>query len=271
MTGDPRMVVVTEENCNACGTPRVEVHHQSFPEMWISGESLDQAVDKLFTLLESNLSAVSDPMHRTPVQLAIADLQAFIDRDTVRQSKLSEVIDARAAVPESGPSSSSLVKTETRVVRRPTLPKGRAIRTHPPQHAYPGMPVNLRPEGASLSAAKTFPLVKETMFEAIRMVLPKDREISDHQVEGPITIYCLDGQIAFTARGQTHELRAGQWLFLLGDEPHSLRAIEDSSFLLTILFLRPNKERQAEATLSEPGYPNLPSSFLKSRHDPTRQ
>lgn len=97
MTGDPRMVVVTEEFCNACGTPRVNVHHQSFPEMWISGESTDRAVDKLVTRLESNLAAVSDPMHREPVQLAIADAQAFITRDSVRQPKLSEVIDVRAA------------------------------------------------------------------------------------------------------------------------------------------------------------------------------
>lgn len=140
--------------------------------------------------------------------------------------------------------------------------------THPPQHAYPGMPVDLRPEGASLSTAKTFPLVKETMFEAIRMVLRKGREMAGHQVDGPITIYCLDGLIAFTARAQTHELRAGQLLFILSDEPHSLRAIEDSSFLLTILFPRSSEERQAEATLSEPGYPNLPSSFLKFRQDP---
>jgi quercetin dioxygenase-like cupin family protein len=109
------------------------------------------------------------------------------------------------------------------------------------------------------------------MFEAIRVVLHKDRVMADHQVEGPITIYCLDGEIAFTARGQTHELKAGHWLFLLGDEPHSLRAIEDSSFLLTILFAHPNKERQAEATLSEPGHPNLPSSFLKSGQEPTTE
>jgi quercetin dioxygenase-like cupin family protein len=143
--------------------------------------------------------------------------------------------------------------------------------THPPQHAYPGMPVDLRPEGASLSTAKTFPLVKETMFEAIRMVLRKGREMVGHQVDGPITIYCLDGLIAFTARGQTHELRAGQWLFLLSDEPHSLCAIEDSSFLLTILFPRPNEERQAEASLSEPVYPTLPSSFLKSRQETTTE
>ena len=47
MTGDPTTVVVTEDFCNACGTPRVNVHHQSFPEMWTSGESVDQAVGKL--------------------------------------------------------------------------------------------------------------------------------------------------------------------------------------------------------------------------------
>jgi quercetin dioxygenase-like cupin family protein len=265
------MVAVTEECCNACGTSQFEIHHQGFPEMWTRGESLDQAVDNLLTRLEANLSAVPDPMHRAPVQRAIADVQAFIDRGTIRSRKLNEVVDARSAVSESGASPSALVKTEARVVRRPTLPTGRAVPSHPPEHAYPGMPVDLRPEGASLSTAKTFPLVKERMFEAIRMVLHKDREIAGHQVEGPITIYCLDGQIAFTARGQTHELKAGQWLFLLGNEPHSLRAIEDSSFLLTILFPRPNKERQAAATLPEPGYPNLPSSFLKSRQDPTRE
>jgi quercetin dioxygenase-like cupin family protein len=262
MTGDPSMVAMTEKCCDACGTSQFEIHHQSFPEMWTRGESLDQTVDKLFTRLEANLSAVADPMHRAPVQSAIADLQAFIDRETVGQSKFSEH-DALAAVPEPDASPSALVKTKTRMVRRPIVSKGHASPAHPPQHAYPGMPVDLRPEGESLAAAKTFPLVKETMFEAIRMVLHKDREMADHQVEGRITIYCLDGQIAFTARGQTHKLKAGQWLFLLGDEPHSLRAIEDSSLLLTILFPHPNKEHHVEATLS--GYPNLPSSFLKSR------
>lgn len=119
--------------------------------------------------------------------------------------------------------------------------------THPPQHAYPGMPFDLRPEGTSLSDAKTFPLVKQETFEAIRMVIHKGHEISGHQVEGAITIYCLDGRIAFTASGQTHELKAGHWLFLHGNEPHTLVGIEDSSLLLTILFPRSSQERQVSA------------------------
>jgi quercetin dioxygenase-like cupin family protein len=131
MAGNSEMVVVTEEFCNACGTPRVNVHHQSFPELRINGESPDQAVDELVIRLKSNLTAASDPMHRGPIQLAIADVQAFIDRDTVRQPRLSELIAVRAAgAPEPGASPKSLVKTKTLEVRRLTLPKGRTIPTH---------------------------------------------------------------------------------------------------------------------------------------------
>ncbi len=128
---------------------------------------------------------------------------------------------------------------------------------HPPQHAYPGRPIDLQPERASRATATTFPLVKEDAFEAIRMVLRKDHEMAGHQVDGPITIYCLDGQIAFTARGQTHDLTAGHWLFLLGNEPHSLRAIEDSSVLLTILFPHSSREHQVQPS-PEPGSPIYP-------------
>ena len=62
-----------------------------------------------------------------------------------------------------------------------------------------------------------------------------------------MTIYCLDGRIAFTSGGQTRDLMAGHWLYLLGDELHSLRGIEDSSFLLTILFPRSSEERHTRA------------------------
>jgi quercetin dioxygenase-like cupin family protein len=130
--------------------------------------------------------------------------------------------------------------------------------SHPPQHAYPGRPIDLCPEGTSLAGATTFPLVKEEAFEAIRMVVHKGHEIAEHQVEGPITIACLTGRIAFRSRGQTHELTSGQWLFLLGSEPHSLRAIEDSALLLTILFPTAEKgSRSARQSSDRPVYPYL--------------
>jgi quercetin dioxygenase-like cupin family protein len=100
------------------------------------------------------------------------------------------------------------------------------------------MPVDLRPAGESPSEARSAALVKESSFEAIRMVIPKGHEIARHQVEGAITIQCLDGRIAFTAGGKTHDLKSGHWLYLLGGDPHSLVGIEDSTILLTIIFPR---------------------------------
>lgn len=105
-------------------------------------------------------------------------------------------------------------------------------------HAHPGTPVNLRPEGESLSEARTAALVKNDDFEAIRLVVPKGHEMRSHQVKGAITVYCIDGRISFHDGDKTHDLKAGHWLFLPGGAPHSLSGIEDSSVLLTIMFPR---------------------------------
>ena len=43
--------------------------------MRVRGESGEQAAENLITRLESNLDAVSDPSHREPVRLAIADVR----------------------------------------------------------------------------------------------------------------------------------------------------------------------------------------------------
>src|SRR5690606_29160149 len=95
MSSDPRMVIVADDACDACGTLQAVVHHQGFPAMRITGISVEDAAKNLAIRLESNLSAVSDPMHREPVQRAIADVQAFLDKETIArlQSKLSDIVD----------------------------------------------------------------------------------------------------------------------------------------------------------------------------------
>lgn len=131
MAGNSELVVVTEDFCNACGTPRVTVHHQGFPELRINGESPSQAANELLVRLNSSLATVSDSMHRAPVQVAITDVQAFINRDTDHQPEVSGVIDVGAAgTAGAGAAPKSLVKAETLEVRRLTLPKGRTIPTH---------------------------------------------------------------------------------------------------------------------------------------------
>lgn len=102
-------------------------------------------------------------------------------------------------------------------------------------HAKPGDVIDVRPLGSELSSSKTHTLVKTDKFEVVRLVMTAGKEIDEHQAPGEITVQCLEGKIAFYALGKTEELAAGQMLYLTAGEPHSVRCIEDASFLLTIL------------------------------------
>ena len=80
-------------------------------------------------------------------------------------------------------------------------------------------------------------LVKTDAFEAIRMAVRKDYEVChDQHVPGPITVQCLQGWIALTADDKTHSLKSGQWTFLPGGVPHTIKGVEDSLVLLTVMY-----------------------------------
>jgi quercetin dioxygenase-like cupin family protein len=102
-------------------------------------------------------------------------------------------------------------------------------------HAKPGEVIDVRPLGPALAQAKTTTLIKTAALEVIRVVLPTGKEIPTHQVPGEITVQCLEGRVAFTAGSTTHDLHAGQLLYLSGNEPHALRCVENASVLVTIL------------------------------------
>ena len=107
-------------------------------------------------------------------------------------------------------------------------------------HANPGEIVDVRPLRAALATTGTTTLVKTKVIDVIRMVVPAGKEIPTHKAKGEIVVQCLEGKIAFTACGKTHDLEAGQLLYLPVGEPHSLRGIEAGSLLLTIVM--PNSE-----------------------------
>ena len=68
------------------------------------------------------------------------------------------------------------------------------------------------------------------------LVIPRGKEIPTHTTRGEITVHCLEGRVAFTTGGVTHELGAGQLLYLQGEQPHSVLGIDDASLLVTITF-----------------------------------
>ena len=102
-------------------------------------------------------------------------------------------------------------------------------------HANPGDVIDVRPLGAELATSRTRMLFKTERLEVVRLVMPAGKEMAEHRARGAIVVHCLEGQIAFTALGETRELSAGQMLYLPTGEPHAVRAIEDASFLLTIV------------------------------------
>lgn len=89
--------------------------------------------------------------------------------------------------------------------------------------------------GTALVSAKTTTLVKTADLELIRLVLPAGKEIPSHKAPGEITVQCLEGRVLFTADDKTQELVAGQLLYLSANEPHSVKAVEDCSLLVTLL------------------------------------
>jgi quercetin dioxygenase-like cupin family protein len=103
-------------------------------------------------------------------------------------------------------------------------------------HAKPGEVIDVRPLAENLPAARTLVLAKTEALEIIRLVVPRGKEIPAHATRGEITVQCLEGRVAFTSAGARHELSAGQMLFLMGGQSHSVAGIDDASVLLTITF-----------------------------------
>lgn len=101
-------------------------------------------------------------------------------------------------------------------------------------HAKAAMAVHLT-NGSFLPEQKTAALVKTDRFEAVRIFVPAGGEIPKHKVSGFVTLQCVEGHVVIRL-GKDVDLRSGEWMFLDRSAPHSLRGVEDSYLLLTILF-----------------------------------
>ena len=101
-------------------------------------------------------------------------------------------------------------------------------------HAAPREIVDIRPLGEKLRQAISVTLVKTDHLQVFRYVLPKGEEFAEHKVHGEIMVQCLEGVVEFTSVGGKQMLRAGELVYLAGDDPHALKGVEDASVLVTI-------------------------------------
>lgn len=65
--------------------------------------------------------------------------------------------------------------------------------------------------------------------------LHAEAELKPHITKGHITVQVLKGEIKFTAEQQTVSLEKGQMISLQENIPHSVLAIKESLFLLTMM------------------------------------
>lgn len=103
------------------------------------------------------------------------------------------------------------------------------------QHAASGELIPLKRGDDDIAHFTSVALAKTENMELIRLVLPRDREMPVHRVDGEITLLCLQGEIVCDAHGISTILHPGEMLYLLGGVPHGVRANEDAVALLTIL------------------------------------
>lgn len=102
-------------------------------------------------------------------------------------------------------------------------------------HAASGQLIDVHPLADKLGTAQTLALFKTEGLEVMRLVIPAHKTVQPHQVKGDITVQCLEGEVDFTAAGQTQRMKAGQLLYLAGGVEHSLQAVQDASLLVTLV------------------------------------
>ncbi len=105
-------------------------------------------------------------------------------------------------------------------------------------HAASGELIDVRPLGEKLIRTSSSTLVRADHLEVFRLVLPAGKVAPEHKASGAITIQCLEGAVELEAGGRTQDLRAGSMVYLADAQPHAVRALEDSSLLVTMLLRR---------------------------------
>jgi quercetin dioxygenase-like cupin family protein len=117
-------------------------------------------------------------------------------------------------------------------------------------HAASGDKIALSRNDDDIAFFTSVALAKTPHMELIRMVLPKERPMPEHKVDGEMTLQCLEGEIDVDAHGRIVTLKPGEMLYLAGGVPHAVRAVVDSVGLMTILL---HQQRDTEDVLTRGG------------------
>ena len=75
---------------------------------------------------------------------------------------------------------------------------------------------------------------KTNGLRIVLIALHEDAILKEHTADGIISLQVLEGEIIFSAGGQSVTISKGQMIALHKGLPHSVKAINESVFLLTL-------------------------------------
>lgn len=83
-------------------------------------------------------------------------------------------------------------------------------------------------------------LVKYEDFRVVLVAMKAGTRLADHHADGPVSVQVIQGRIGIhLANGETVDLRDGDIVALERALKHDVEALEESAFLLTIAWSKP--------------------------------
>lgn len=113
----------------------------------------------------------------------------------------------------------------------------------------------LREENAWQGGRDSKTLVKNEDCRIVLTVLQSGALLHEHRASGRISVQTLSGHIQMQVEEKTFDLPAGHLLSLDRALPHDVRALEDSAFLLTIVWPEEGKRHLPDNAGSVSGEP----------------
>lgn len=78
-------------------------------------------------------------------------------------------------------------------------------------------------------------LQKNSNLRVVLISLRKGATLHEHKVDGPITLFVLSGKMSFIAGKKTVKVKTNELIVLEKAIPHDVKALEDTTFILTII------------------------------------
>ncbi|RZK41727.1 MAG: cupin domain-containing protein [Pedobacter sp.] len=228
-----------DENCLICHSNSLKLHPEDFQvDKHYRFEGLSDPAD------EAIVYAISSAKHQLKGTL--------VDGYGISSDKLTHemvmALKERKATADFNPLEESIIKSNEATSLRP---EGERVLDAPmvTLDLFALIKQIKEEESYLTSDRNAITLFKSDGMRIVLIALHEGTEMKTHQAPGVISVQVIEGQISFKTEQKIAKRSAGQMLALHAGIPHSVTAIKDSVFLLT-LAIQSHHSRSNESSIS---------------------